>query len=167
MTFVRAFAPLRSVSRQVSRPIASFHTSAARFVHSEADRGMFEEHDLLVFDYVFFAQASFCLLQTNIDSHKDSPDRDQKIDHHKKDSVDKAKSGKGEWKPELASSSEQAVSGDKNNMSMEEMQKLGEKQAEQGKTPSGSSSSDKHWGLYYVLWLVKLNARALAMLWKR
>ena len=58
--------------------------------------------------------------------------------------MNKAKSGKGEWKPELASASEQAVSGDKNNMSMDEMQKLGEQKAQEGKTPSGSSSSDKH-----------------------
>lgn len=75
------------------------------------------------------------------DAHKDDPNRDQKIDHHKHDSVQKAKKGDAEWKPELASNSEQAVAGDKNNMSMEEMQKMGKEKAEKGKAPSGSSSS--------------------------
>ncbi|ETN42056.1 uncharacterized protein HMPREF1541_03995, partial [Cyphellophora europaea CBS 101466] len=69
--------------------------------------------------------------------------RESKIDTHKHDSVSRARSGKGEWKPELASSSEQAIQGEKNNMSMDEMQKMGEKKAEEGKTPSGSSSSHK------------------------
>ena len=55
--------------------------------------------------------------------------------------MNKAKGGKGEWKPELASSSEQAVNGDKHNMTMEEMQKLGSQKAEEGKTPAGSESS--------------------------
>lgn len=78
------------------------------------------------------------------DNHKDDPNRDEKIEHHKQDSVQKAKKGDAEWKPELASSSEQAVAGDKHDMSMDEMQKMGEKKAEEGKTPSGSSSSGKH-----------------------
>lgn len=78
------------------------------------------------------------------DNHKDDPNRDEKIEHHKQDSVQKAKKGDAEWKPELASSSEQAVAGEKTDMSMEEMQKMGEKKAEEGKTPSGSSSSGKH-----------------------
>lgn len=55
--------------------------------------------------------------------------------------MQKAKKGDAEWKPELASNSEQAVAGDKNNMSMEEMQKMGKEKAEKGKAPSGSSSS--------------------------
>lgn len=75
------------------------------------------------------------------DAHKDDPNRDAKIDHHKHDSVQKAKKGDAEWKPELASSSEQAVASEKNDMSMEEMQKMGKDKAEQGKSPSGSSSS--------------------------
>lgn len=72
---------------------------------------------------------------------KDHPDRAKHIDHHKSDSVEKAKTGKGEWKPELASSSEQAISGDKNDMTIEQMQKLGSKKAEEDKSPSGSESS--------------------------
>ncbi|KAJ9650814.1 hypothetical protein H2198_009881 [Neophaeococcomyces mojaviensis] len=111
--FIRAFAPLRTTSRALYRPAATFHTSTARCVLNEADR----------------------------DTHKDHPDRDQKIDHHKHDSVNRAKSGKGEWKPELASQSEQIVSGDRDDMSMDEMQKLGEKKAEEGKAPAGSESS--------------------------
>ncbi|KAK5078054.1 hypothetical protein LTS08_003105 [Lithohypha guttulata] len=72
---------------------------------------------------------------------RDDDDRHSKIDHHQSDSIDRAKSGKGEWKPELASQSEQVVNGDKHNMSMEEMTKMGEQKAEEGKKPSGSSSS--------------------------
>jgi hypothetical protein len=75
------------------------------------------------------------------DAHKDVPDRDSKIDHHKNDTVQKAKEGNGEWKPELASNSEQAVKHDNHDMSMEEMQKHGAKKAEEGKQPSGSSSN--------------------------
>jgi len=72
---------------------------------------------------------------------KDSPNRASDIDRHKSDSVEKAKTGKGEWKPELASSSEQAISGDKHNMTIEQMQKMGETKSEQGQKPSGSDSS--------------------------
>ena len=55
---------------------------------------------------------------------KDDPSRDAKIEHHKSDSIKKAKEGDGEWKPELASNSEQAVAGEKSDMSIEEMQKV-------------------------------------------
>ncbi|KIV86825.1 hypothetical protein PV11_02410 [Exophiala sideris] len=68
-------------------------------------------------------------------------DRDKHIDHHQKDSLDKAKTGQGEWKPELGSNSENAIAGDKHNMTMEEMQKLGEKRSEEDKNPGGSDSS--------------------------
>ncbi|KAL6251990.1 hypothetical protein RBB50_002200 [Rhinocladiella similis] len=71
--------------------------------------------------------------------HRD--DRDKDIDHHKADSVEKAKTGRGEWKPELGSNSEQNVRGDKHNMTMEQMQKLGQEKANEGKNPSGSDSS--------------------------
>ena len=37
-------------------------------------------------------------------------ERNAEIEKHKKDSVEKAKSGKGEWNGELASNSEAAVS---------------------------------------------------------
>ncbi|KIW11801.1 hypothetical protein PV08_09073 [Exophiala spinifera] len=73
------------------------------------------------------------------DIHRD--DRDKEIERHKSDSVEKAKTGRGEWKPELGSKSEQAVRGDKHNMTMEQMQKLGSKKAEEGKNPAGSDSS--------------------------
>ncbi|KIV93781.1 hypothetical protein PV10_04969 [Exophiala mesophila] len=75
------------------------------------------------------------------EADRDHPEKAQTIDHHKSDSVEKAKTGKGEWKPELASASEQAISGDKNDMTVEQMQKLGAKKSEEGKSPSGSSSS--------------------------
>lgn len=75
------------------------------------------------------------------ESDGDVPDRNAKIDHHKNDAVQKAKKGDPEWKPELASNSEQAVKADDHDMSVEEMQKHGAKKAEEGKQPSGSSSA--------------------------
>ncbi|KEF51641.1 uncharacterized protein A1O9_12276 [Exophiala aquamarina CBS 119918] len=86
-----------------------------------------------------FHTSSVC--QSLSEADHDSPDRASNIDRHKSDSIEKAKTGKGEWKPELASSSEQAISGDKHNMTIEQMQKLGEKKSEEGKNPSGSDSS--------------------------
>jgi hypothetical protein len=71
----------------------------------------------------------------------DREDRDKDIEHHKNDSVNKAKTGQGEWKPELGSNSEQAVRGDKHNMTMEQMQKLGQERANEDKNPGGSDSS--------------------------
>jgi hypothetical protein len=79
------------------------------------------------------------LLVLTPDAHKDTPDRDAKIEHHKNDTIQKAKKGDPEWKPELASNSEQAVKADDHDMSMEEMQKKGAQKAEEGKQPSGSS----------------------------
>ena len=61
---------------------------------------------------------------------KDTPDREKKIEEHKQDSLSKAKTKDAEWKPELASNSEQGLKSDKHNMSMEEMQKMGEKKGE-------------------------------------
>lgn len=72
------------------------------------------------------------------DAHKDTADRDAKIEHHKNDTVQKARKGEPEWKPELASNSEQAVKADDHEMSMEEMQERGAKKSEAGKQPSGS-----------------------------
>lgn len=64
----------------------------------------------------------------------DHPEQAEKIESHKQDSVSKVKAGKGEWKPELASASEQSVQGDKSQMTMEEMTKKGE---EKGKSDKG------------------------------
>jgi len=75
------------------------------------------------------------------ESDHDHPDREAKIDHHKHDSIEKSKTGKGEWKPELASNSEQAVKHDNHDMTMEEMQKHGEAKAKEGQQPAGSSSN--------------------------
>merc|ERR1712058_51537 len=60
---------------------------------------------------------------------------------HKSDSLKKAKTGQGEWKPELGSNSEQNVRGDKHNMTMEQMQKLGQQKANEDKNPGGSDIS--------------------------
>ncbi|EHY52932.1 hypothetical protein HRR83_009384 [Exophiala dermatitidis] len=75
------------------------------------------------------------------EDHVHREDRDKDIDHHKRDSVEKAKTGKGEWKPELASQTEQIIQGDRSNLTIEEMQKLGARKSEDDKSPAGSSSS--------------------------
>ena len=45
--------------------------------------------------------------------------------------MQKAKGGKGEWKEELASDSEETVAASKRDHSMEEMQKMAEKKGEE------------------------------------
>lgn len=87
----------------------------------------------------FFGSACTQVNPVLIDSHSSDSERGNKIEKEKSDSVSKAQSGQGEWKPELASQSEQIMQGEKSNMSMKEMQKMGEKKAEEGKKPSGSS----------------------------
>ncbi|OAP62959.1 hypothetical protein AYL99_02186 [Fonsecaea erecta] len=65
------------------------------------------------------------------EDHAHNENRAADIERHKSDSVEKAKTGRGEWKPELASQSEQATRGDKHNMTMEQMQKMTKEKAEQ------------------------------------
>jgi hypothetical protein len=67
------------------------------------------------------------LINTDLPA-KDTPDRAAKIEKHKQDAVQKG--GKGDWKPELASDSEQSVAGEKSTLTMEEMQKMGEKKGQ-------------------------------------
>ncbi|KAJ9604421.1 hypothetical protein H2200_011257 [Cladophialophora chaetospira] len=64
------------------------------------------------------------------EDHAHTEDRAKKIDEHKSDSIEKAKTGKGEWKPELASQSEQITHAGKHDMTMEQMQKLGKDKGE-------------------------------------
>jgi hypothetical protein len=92
-----------------------------------------------------YKQATPPLIHRSSDTpaHKDDDKRSEKIDTHKQDSVGKAKSGNGEWKPELASQSEQVAQHENNDMSMKEMQKMGADKADEGKRPSGSESSKK------------------------
>ncbi|KAI9870439.1 MAG: hypothetical protein M1823_008743, partial [Watsoniomyces obsoletus] len=56
----------------------------------------------------------------------DSASLSQKRESHKQDSLKKQKEGNGQWKPELASDGEQVVAGEKSDMSMDEMKKMGE-----------------------------------------
>jgi hypothetical protein len=53
----------------------------------------------------------------------------------------KAKEGKGEWKAELASNSEQVVRHEGHNMSIEEMQKEAIQKAKEGKKPNKSEKA--------------------------
>lgn len=63
-------------------------------------------------------------------------------DRHKKDSLDKQKSGKGHWKPELASDSEEAIKADhSSHSSVAEMQEKTKRHAED-KAKSGTSMND-------------------------
>jgi len=64
------------------------------------------------------------------EDHAHDEDRARKIEEHKSDSIEKAKTGKGEWKPELASQSEQARAADKHDLTMEQMQKMGKEKGE-------------------------------------
>jgi len=59
------------------------------------------------------------------ESDRHNPDQAETNDRHKQDTLQKQKDGKGHWKPELASDSEEAVAADRQskNDSIEEMQK--------------------------------------------
>jgi hypothetical protein len=60
-----------------------------------------------------------------------------KYEHHKQDQLKKQKEGKGEWKPELASSSEEALAADRHEHSdhsekgLKELQEKTAKHAEE------------------------------------
>lgn len=51
--------------------------------------------------------------------------------------MDKAKDGKHEWNPKLATVSEQDVRSDETKMSMEEMEKLGAEEGEEDAKKAG------------------------------
>ncbi|KAK0741772.1 hypothetical protein B0T21DRAFT_360103 [Apiosordaria backusii] len=65
------------------------------------------------------------------------------FDHHKQDSLSKQKSGKGHWKPELASNSEEAVKADRStdNSSIKDLQEKTKKAAEEN-AKAGTSMND-------------------------
>ncbi|KAI0137160.1 hypothetical protein BJ170DRAFT_590102 [Xylariales sp. AK1849] len=59
------------------------------------------------------------IASTSVLRHKESDvhhnqDKDHLTEHHKQDQLKKQKEGKGHWKPELASDSEEAVKADRN-----------------------------------------------------
>ncbi|KAK4655770.1 hypothetical protein QC762_305330 [Podospora pseudocomata] len=76
------------------------------------------------------------LSTTPLRSLKESNSADpspQNFDHHKQDSLSKQKSGKGHWKPELASNSEEAVKADRSSgsSSIKDLQEKTKKAAEE------------------------------------
>lgn len=79
---------------------------------------------------------------TDIDNLSDDDDRHTRVEYHKQESITKQKEGQGIWKTELASQSEQIVAGEKSDLSMEEMTKLGEQKAEEGKNPSNTAQTN-------------------------
>lgn len=58
------------------------------------------------------AQRSFSGSNTSL-KHKESTGEDHDPEKHKQDLLSKHKSGKGHWKPELASDSEEAIKADR------------------------------------------------------
>ena len=84
--------------------------------------------------------------QTNSVPTKDNPDPDH-YEKHKQDSVQKAKSGKGHWKPELASNSEESIKADRESPKESDpasMRKLQDrtKQAAEELSKHGTSMKD-------------------------
>jgi hypothetical protein len=55
--------------------------------------------------------------------------------------LSKAKAGKGGWKPELATNSEQIVRYERHNVSIEGMQKEAAQKAKEGKKPNKSEKA--------------------------
>ncbi|KAI4141858.1 MAG: hypothetical protein LQ340_007515 [Diploschistes diacapsis] len=80
--------------------------------------------------------ASVCRpVMSESDHHQHAEKRRAEIEKHKHDSLDKQKDGKGHWKGELASSSEQVVKADRGetNASEDNIKKLQKETAELGK----------------------------------
>merc|ERR1711964_613106 len=66
-----------------------------------------------------FSSTTFMALK---ESDRHNPDQAESNERHKQDQLQKQKEGKGHWKPELASDSEEAVAADRSsNESIEEM----------------------------------------------
>lgn len=55
--------------------------------------------------------------------YADTPELGAEYEKHKQDQIQKQKEGKGHWKPELASNSEEAVNADRSDKTMEQLQK--------------------------------------------
>jgi len=74
------------------------------------------------------------------ESDRHNPDQAADNERHKQDQLQKQKDGKGHWKPELASDSEEAVAADRSHkgQSIEDMQKNTADHAEK-KHKSGTS----------------------------
>lgn len=101
MSFLLRTTP--SAARTVFRPAVSFSASS-----SSSSRG--------------FSRSSAWLLKED-DRHVEN--QAEHNERHKQDQLQKQKEGKGHWKPELASNSEEAVAADRHsgNESIEELQK--------------------------------------------
>ncbi|KAM0335599.1 hypothetical protein ACHAQA_000647 [Verticillium albo-atrum] len=85
---------------------------------------------------------SFQLSTTARSGLKESAGQDADSEKHKSDSLQKQKQGKGHWKPELASDSEEAINADRHeNLSPEQLQER-TKGAAEAKTKAGTSMSD-------------------------
>jgi len=61
---------------------------------------------------------------------RDSPDLAEQNEKHKQDQLKKQKEGKGHWKPELASNSEESVAADRSHKDGESIDDLQKKTAD-------------------------------------
>ena len=64
---------------------------------------------------------------------QDDGKRSADIEQHKEDTVSKARRGQGEWKPELATTSEQDVRADRDGKSLQELEREGAGKAQEEK----------------------------------
>lgn len=90
-----------------------------------------------------FMSSKWTLLK---ESNTDRPDMAEENEKHKQDLLKKSKDGKGHWKPELASDSEEAVAADRHDHSdsseagIKELQKKTQHHAQE-KHKTGTSQS--------------------------
>jgi len=90
-----------------------------------------------------FTSSNWRLLK---ETNTDRPDLAEENEKHKQDQLKKSKEGKGHWKPELASDSEEAVAADRHEHSdhsdggIEKLQKKTQHRAEE-KHKAGTSQS--------------------------
>ncbi|KAM0282837.1 hypothetical protein ACHAQH_002841 [Verticillium albo-atrum] len=85
---------------------------------------------------------SFQLSTTARSGLKESAGQEADYQKHKTDSLEKQKQGKGHWKPELASDSEEAINADRHeNLSPEQLQEKTKAAAEET-SKTGTSMRD-------------------------
>ncbi|KAH6877275.1 hypothetical protein B0T10DRAFT_188515 [Thelonectria olida] len=95
---------------------------------------------------VVTARRTFVSMTPRLNLKESSSQTDVDYDRHKRDSLAKQKSGKGHWKPELASDSEEAVRADRasRDSPKEEVNRLQErtKRAAEETAKGGTSMRD-------------------------
>lgn len=141
------FAAARPVGNGIGSATRAFTAGSVRAL-KESDRREYMSLPLFQFQfvsnplppcylthYVLLTQRSPNTLRSSnsLRSFTDNPDAAAHNEKHKQDQLQKQKEGKGHWKPELASDSEEAVTADRSEEhgSIKEMQEKTAKQAEE------------------------------------